>query len=66
MPPILWRIVAAILIVWAVFQLLGPVTRLIGLPLSADVFTVVRVITAVGAAWFILFGTSWPAWTRRP
>lgn len=60
MPSIFWRILAAVLVVLAVFALLGPVARVIGFPLSADVHTIIRVIVAIGAAWYILFGS------RRP
>lgn len=60
MPSILWRILAACLIAWAVFALIGPVSRVIGLPISSDGLTIVKIVAAVGLAWYILFGSWWP------
>ncbi len=60
MSGIIWRIIIAIVGVWAFNLLFEPVMRLIGLgPLGSDAALVVRVCVGLLALGYILFG-KWP------
>lgn len=61
MPGILWRILIAMIAVVLVYLLIPPVARILGFPVSGDVFTVVKVCVAGIAVFYILTGWRWPA-----
>ena len=62
MSALLMRILIAVVGVLLVFALLGPVSRILGLSVSGDVETVLRVCIGGIALFYILSGPSMP-WT---
>jgi len=56
MTGILWRVLFAIVAVVVVMALVPPIFRIIGLPLSADLWLIVRVCVAGLALFYILRG----------
>jgi len=56
MTGILWRVLFAIVAVVVVMALVPPIFRIIGLPLSADLWLIVRVCVAGLALLYILRG----------
>jgi hypothetical protein len=59
MTGILWRVLIAIVAVVVVIALVPPIFRIIGLPLSADLWLIVRVCVAGLALFYILRGRAW-------
>jgi hypothetical protein len=59
MPGILWRVLLAVLAVVLAYALIPPLARIIGVPLSADIETVIKVCIAGLAVFYILRGP-WP------
>ena len=56
MTSLLWRVLLAVIAVVLVFALLLPVSRLLGFPLSGDLFLIVRIVVAGLAIYYILNG----------
>ncbi len=63
MPGILWRIIIAVVSCLLAYLLIPPVCRVIGVTLSGDVETILKVCIAGIALFYILRGTTWP-WNR--
>jgi hypothetical protein len=63
MAGILWRVLIAVVAVLLTFALIPPVARLLGFPIDGDLFTVIRIVVAGLAIFYILRGRgpSWPA-----
>lgn len=51
------RILLALVFVLAVFAILGPLSRLLGFPMSSDVTAIVRVCVAAIAVFYIVTGS---------
>ncbi len=51
------RILIALVFVLAIFAILGPLSRLLGFPMSGDVTTIVRVCVAAIAVFYIVTGS---------
>ena len=60
------RIILAVLCVVAALALLGPIFRILGFPLTADVEFVLRICIALAAIFYIVGGSWPPVWWRRP
>ena len=56
MSALLWRILIAVLGVTLIWALIPPVSRVLGLPVSGDVLTIVRICVAGIAAFYIIRG----------
>jgi uncharacterized membrane protein YvlD (DUF360 family) len=52
------RMLIAVVCVVILFALLGPVLNIIGFPMSGDLLTIFRVVVAVIALWYIVWGPS--------
>lgn len=50
------RCLIAVLCVVILFALLGPVLNILGFPLSGDLLTIFRIVVAVIALWYIVWG----------
>lgn len=50
------RMLIAVVCVVILFALLGPVLNILGFPLSGDLLTVFRIVVAVIALWYIVWG----------
>lgn len=61
MPGILWRVLIAVIAVVLVYALIPPVARIVGFPVDGDVLTVVKVVVAGLAVFYIVRGGSWPS-----
>jgi hypothetical protein len=61
MASMLWRILLAVVGCVLIFALIPPVFRLIGLDLSADLVTVLRICIAGIALFYVLKGPPFPA-----
>lgn len=59
---IIWRVVVAVLAVVFAIALIPPVARIVGLPISGDLWLVLRLCIAAIAAFYIIAGFPW----RRP
>jgi uncharacterized membrane protein YvlD (DUF360 family) len=46
----------AVVCVVILFALLGPVLNILGFPLSGDLLTIFRIVVAVIALWYIVWG----------
>lgn len=60
MAGMLWRVLLAVLSVVIVFALIPPVSRLLGFSVSGDLFTVIRIVVAGLAVFYILRGPAPP------
>lgn len=63
MSGMLWRVLFAVIAVVAFWQLLPPVSRLIGFEVSGDFLAVVRIVVGLLAVLYIVRGAP-PSWTR--
>lgn len=52
------RMLIAVVCVVILFALLGPVLNIIGFPLSGDLLAIFRIVVAVIALWYIVWGSS--------
>jgi uncharacterized membrane protein YvlD (DUF360 family) len=52
------RMLIAVICVVILFALLGPVLNILGFPLSGDLYTIFRIVVAVVALWYIVWGPS--------
>lgn len=50
------RMLIAVVCVVILFALLGPVLNILGFPLSGDLLTIFRIVVAVIAIWYIVWG----------
>jgi uncharacterized membrane protein YvlD (DUF360 family) len=50
------RMLLAVVCVVILFALLGPVLNILGFPLSGDLLRVFRIVVAVIAIWYIVWG----------
>lgn len=50
------RMLIAVVCVVILFALLGPVLNILGFPLSGDLLTIFRIVVAVIALWYIVWG----------
>ncbi len=61
MSALLWRILIAVLGVTLIWALIPPVSRVLGLPVSGDVLTIVRICVAGIALFYVLRGAPFPS-----
>lgn len=61
MSALLWRVLYAVIAVVLIFLLLPPLLRILGLSLSGDVDTVIRVVVGGLALLYIIRGNPFPA-----
>ncbi len=66
MSGILWRVLIAVIAVVLTFALIPPVARIIGLTLSEDIWTVIRICVAGLAVFYILRGPVPPWLAGKP
>lgn len=52
------RMLIAVVCVVVLFALLGPVLNILGFPMSGDLLTIFRIVVAVIAIWYIVWGSS--------
>lgn len=50
------RMLIAVVCVVILFALIGPVLNIIGFPLSGDLLQIFRIVVAVIALWYIVWG----------
>jgi hypothetical protein len=50
------RMLIAVVCVVILFALLGPVLNILGFPLGGDLLTIFRIVVAVIALWYIVWG----------
>lgn len=50
------RMLIAVVCVVVLFALLGPVLNILGFPLTGDLLTIFRIVVAVIALWYIVWG----------
>lgn len=50
------RMLIAVVCVVVLFALLGPVLNILGFPMSGDLLTIFRIVVAVIAIWYIVWG----------
>lgn len=50
------RMLIAVVCVVILFALLGPVLNILGFPLTGDLLTIFRIVVAVIALWYIVWG----------
>ena len=60
MSALLWRVIYAVLSVLILFALIPALFRLFGLPLSADLWTVLRICIGGIALLYVFAGDKWP------
>ncbi len=61
MSALLWRILIAVLGVTLIWALIPPVSRVLGLPVSGDVLTIVRICVAGIALFYVIKGPPFPS-----
>ena len=52
------RALIAVVCVVVLFALLGPVLNILGFPLSGDLLAIFRIVVAVIALWYIVWGAA--------
>ena len=60
MSALLWRVLIAVLGVTLIWALIPPVSRVLGLPVSGDVLTIVRICVAGIALFYVIKGPPFP------
>jgi uncharacterized membrane protein YvlD (DUF360 family) len=50
------RVLIAVVCVVILFALLGPVLNILGFPMTGDLLTIFRIVVAVVALWYIVWG----------
>lgn len=60
MSSMLWRVLIAVVVVLVTFALIPPFMRVVGLDVSGDVMTIVRIVVAALAVLYVLRGPSPP------